>query len=206
MKRRAFLAATAAPLLAAAVPRSIRAARSGGGVVALVTADLESHLVAVDADSGRVLKRISTAPGPRSVESSGFGQALVAHTAHGRLSLVDTARLEVVTEIGGLREPRYTAMHPAERLAYVSDSRRRASRSSTSRATSSSGRSPSPARRGTSPSARTAGCSGSRSAARRHGLRSSTPPTLAARSSAAPLPRRSSHTTSSGLRAASRCG
>ena len=51
MKRRAFLVAAAAPLVAAAVPRSTRAARSGGGVVALVTADLESHLVAVDADS-----------------------------------------------------------------------------------------------------------------------------------------------------------
>jgi DNA-binding beta-propeller fold protein YncE len=123
MKRRAFLAAAAAPLVAAAVPGTTRAARSGGGVAALVTADLESHLVAVDADSGRVLKRIATAPGPRSIEANDFGQALVAHTAHGRLSLVDAARLEVVVEIGGLREPRYTAMHPAERLAYVSDSK-----------------------------------------------------------------------------------
>ena len=35
-------------------------------------------------------------PGPRSVEASVFGQALVAHTAHGRLSLLDTATLEVV--------------------------------------------------------------------------------------------------------------
>jgi DNA-binding beta-propeller fold protein YncE len=126
MKRRAFLAAAAAPLVAAAVPGSMRAAPSGGGVVALVTADLESHLVAVEAGSGRIVKRIATAPGPRSIEANGFGQALVAHTAHGRLSLVDNARLAVVGEIGGLREPRYAAMHPAERLAYVSDSKLRA--------------------------------------------------------------------------------
>ena len=124
MKRRAFLAAAAAPFAAAALPKVAAASRQGGGVVALVTADLESHLVAVDAGSGRVLERIPTAPGPRSVESNVFGQALVAHTAHGRLSLVDAARLVVVATIGGLREPRYTAMHRAEQLAYVSDSRR----------------------------------------------------------------------------------
>ena len=124
MKRRAFLVAAAAPLVVTAVARPTLAARSGGGVVALVTADLESHLVAVDVDSGRILERIPTAPGPRSVEAGVFGQALVAHTAHGRLSIVDTARLVVVEEIGGLGEPRYTAMHPSERLAYVSDSKR----------------------------------------------------------------------------------
>jgi len=125
MKRRAFLAAAAAPLVAAAVPRSMHAARSGGGVVALATADLESHLVAVSADSGLVLKRIATAPGPRSIEAGSFGQALVAHTGHGRLTVFDTADLGVVGEIGGLGEPRYAAMHPSERLAYVSDSKRR---------------------------------------------------------------------------------
>ena len=47
MRRRAFLAAAAAPLVAAAIPPSLVAARVGGGVVALVTADLESHAAAV---------------------------------------------------------------------------------------------------------------------------------------------------------------
>ena len=92
--------------------------------MALVTADLESHLVAVDADSGRVLKRISTSPGPRSVECerlrTGPRRPYGVRQAQPRRR----ARLEVVAEIGGLREPRYTAMHPAEPLAYVSDSRR----------------------------------------------------------------------------------
>ena len=90
-----------------------------------MTADVESHLVAVSADSGRILKRIATAPGPRSIEAGSFGQAVVAHTAHGLLTVVDTGRLDVVGEIGGLGEPRYTAMHPSEELAYVSDSKRR---------------------------------------------------------------------------------
>ena len=57
MKRRAFLAA-AGPLVAMAVPDRLLAAVAGGGVVAVVTADLESHLVAVDTTSGRIVKRI----------------------------------------------------------------------------------------------------------------------------------------------------
>ena len=80
MKRRAFLVAAAAPLVAGAVPERLLAAVAGGGVVAVVTADLESHLVAVDTSSGRIVKRIPVSPGPRSIESNGFGQALVAHT------------------------------------------------------------------------------------------------------------------------------
>ena len=48
MNRRSFLVAAAAPLVAAARAALLRAATAGGGAVALVTADLESHLVAVD--------------------------------------------------------------------------------------------------------------------------------------------------------------
>jgi hypothetical protein len=103
MKRRAFLVAAAAPLVAAAVPRSLQAARAGGGVVALATADLESHLVAVSPTRASILKRIATAPGQRSIEAGRFGQALVAHTGHGRLTVVDTADLDVLGEIGGPR-------------------------------------------------------------------------------------------------------
>ena len=89
-----------------------------------MTADLESHLVAVDTSSGRIVKRIPVSPGPRSIESNGFGQALVAHTAFGRVSILDAATLTVVGQVAGLGEPRYTAMHPTERLAYVSESKR----------------------------------------------------------------------------------
>jgi len=124
MKRRDFLFAAAAPLVAAAAPERLLAAMAGGGVVALVTADLESHVVAVDTGSGRVVKRIPVSPGPRSIESSGFGQAVVAHTAHDRVSILDAATLTVSGQLAGLGEPRYTAMHPTEKLAYVSESKR----------------------------------------------------------------------------------
>ncbi len=124
MKRRSFLAAAAAPLVTAAFPRALTAATNGGGVVALVTADLESRVVAVDTSSGRIVKRIPTVRGPRSIEGNVFGQALVAHTSLGRVSILDTATLTVTGELGGLGEPRYTAMHPSERIAYVSDSKR----------------------------------------------------------------------------------
>lgn len=124
MNRRSFLVMAAAPAVAAALPRPLLATPKGGGTVALVTADLEAHIVAIDTATGRILKRIQTVPGPRSIESNGFGQALVAHTIRGRLSVIDVATLRVEGEIGGLGEPRYTAMHPFERIAFVSDSKR----------------------------------------------------------------------------------
>ena len=64
VKRRQLLAGA---LLVAADPARALATATGGGVVALVTADLESHVAALDVSSGRVVKRIRTAPGPRSV-------------------------------------------------------------------------------------------------------------------------------------------
>lgn len=124
MNRRAFLAAAvAAPAALVAAPRSPLAARVGGGAVALVTADLEAHLVAIDLSTGRVVERIRTEPGPRSIESSPFGTAVVAHTTRGRISIVDVATLTVRGVIADLGEPRYTAVHPADPLAYVTDSR-----------------------------------------------------------------------------------
>src|SRR5437763_9382575 len=116
MNRREFVLGAAALALA---PREVaRAAGGGAHAVALVTADLESRLVAVDLSSGRVRSNVRTAASPSSIETVG-GTAVVAHAAEGAVSLVRGATLEVVHVLRGFAEPRYTAGHPAGRHAFV---------------------------------------------------------------------------------------
>jgi hypothetical protein len=119
MDRRAFIAGTAALVIA---PRAL--ARLGSGVeVALVTADLESRLVAVDLDGGRVHRYVRTLPKPRSIEAVG-PMAVVAHSEIGALTLVRGSTLAVEHVLHGFGEPRYTAGHPDGRHAYVTDAKR----------------------------------------------------------------------------------
>src|SRR6266508_2848572 len=91
--------------------------------VALVTADLESRLVAVDLASGRIQRYVDTLPKPRGIETVG-GMAVVAHSELGAISLVRGETLEVVRVLRGFGEPRYTAAHPDGRHAYVTDAER----------------------------------------------------------------------------------
>jgi hypothetical protein len=108
MDRRAFvLAAAAAPFALRELP------------VALVTADTEAHIVAVDLLTGLVRKRIPTRPGPRSIERVG-ASAVVAHTAVGEVSIV--RGLAVRHVLDGFVEPRYTASARDGRHAFVTDS------------------------------------------------------------------------------------
>jgi DNA-binding beta-propeller fold protein YncE len=117
MDRRTFLMGLAA------VPLGLRVGR-GARARALVTADLESRLVALDVRSGAVLAHVPTLPGPRSIEAvAGGSTALVCHTQHGAVSLIDARTLKVVRELGGFSEPRYTAAAPDGRHAYVSDAK-----------------------------------------------------------------------------------
>ena len=119
MDRRDFLVGAAA---LAAAPH----ARLGGGTpLALVTADLEAHIVAVDLDTGGVHRRIASPAWPRSIEAVGDGLALVAHTEIGGLTLLDAATYELAPIAGTLDAPRYTAAHPRLPIAYVTDSARR---------------------------------------------------------------------------------
>lgn len=117
MNRRDFLAGTAALALA---PRELLTAPRR---VALVTADLEAHVVAVDLATGRVLKRIATHGYPRSIETVG-ARAVVCHSELGIVSVLDGRSLAVVHVLGGFGEPRYTAAHPDGRHAYVTDAER----------------------------------------------------------------------------------
>ncbi len=122
MDRRRFLVAGAAAPLALAFEPLARAAPRAGSPVALVTADLESHVVVFGLPDGPVLRRIATRPGPRSIESGGHPLAVVAHTQHGVVSLLGGSPLDVWKELDEFAEPRYTAVHPSGALAYVTDS------------------------------------------------------------------------------------
>src|SRR5829696_7803393 len=120
MDRRGFLLGAAAAL--ATAPRA--AARMLGGVpVALVTADLESRIVAVDLTDGRVHRRVPTLPYPRSIEAVGE-HAIVTHPEIGAVSVVDARTLRVRHVIHGFGEPRYTAGHRDGRHAFVTDAAR----------------------------------------------------------------------------------
>jgi DNA-binding beta-propeller fold protein YncE len=119
--RCAFLGAAALAL--AAGPTALARTR-GGTPLALVTADLESSIAAVELSSGRIARRVATLSDPRSIESLAGRAAVVAHTAGGALSLVDGRSLEVWRVIRGLGAPRYTAASPDGRHAYVTDSAR----------------------------------------------------------------------------------
>ena len=119
MDRRAFVVASASLLVA---PRAF-ARGLGGTEVALVTADLESRLVAVDLATGRVVRHVSTLAKPRSIEAVGH-MAVVAHSELGVVSLVHAPTLRVAHVLRGFGEPRYTAGHPDGRHAYVSDAKR----------------------------------------------------------------------------------
>ena len=119
MDRRAFIVGAAALALA---PRGL-AEIDAGRAVALVTADLESRLVVVDLETGRVHRYVPTLPRPRSIETVG-SRAVVAHSEIGVVSIVRPSSLSVTHVLRGFGEPRYTAGHPDGRHAYVSDAKR----------------------------------------------------------------------------------
>ena len=120
MNRRAFLAGAAGTVL---LPRAALARAARPDLLALVTADLESHVVVFDLRRNVVLERISTARFPRSIETVG-GRAVVAHSDIGLVSVIDGARLRVAHVLDGFGEPRYVAAHPDGRHAYVTDAAR----------------------------------------------------------------------------------
>jgi DNA-binding beta-propeller fold protein YncE len=124
MNRREFVvAAAAAPFLLRSGDALARLA--GGTPYALVTADTEAHVAVVYLTAPKVVRRIPTLAGPRSIESDRRGRfAVVAHTAGGAVSILDGWKLEVRHVLHGFSEPRYTAISPDGRHAFVSDSKR----------------------------------------------------------------------------------
>ena len=88
--------------------------------MALVTADLEEHVAAVEIGTGRILKRIPTLAGPRAIDTPRIMTAVVAHTSEGAISILDAVTLKVRRVLRGFAEPRYVAS--AFGYTYVTDS------------------------------------------------------------------------------------
>jgi hypothetical protein len=118
INRREFIAAGLLSLPA------LRACGAGAGAspLALATADTESHVVVLSPLSGRVVQRLRTVAGPRSIEGRAGVIAVCAHTQLGKVSLIEREgdRVRVRRVLGGFSEPRYTAL--AGRFAFVTDS------------------------------------------------------------------------------------
>jgi DNA-binding beta-propeller fold protein YncE len=123
-RRRFLLNVAAVPILLRDDPAAL-AARLGGVPFALVTADEEAHVVVVHLmDAGASVDRvIPTLPGPRSIQMVGT-TAVVAHTQHGSVTLLDGTTLRIRRVLRGFGEPRYTAGSRDGRYAYISDSLR----------------------------------------------------------------------------------
>ncbi|MEA2126463.1 MAG: hypothetical protein QOI80_3245, partial [Solirubrobacteraceae bacterium] len=115
MRRRDFVVLSAGSLLT-------RGCGTAGATVVLVTADTESHVAVVTPTSGRVRARVATREGPRSIEAAPGARAVVAHTTEGVVTLLEGRPPRVRRVLHGFTAPRYTAIHPGGRWAYVSDS------------------------------------------------------------------------------------
>jgi DNA-binding beta-propeller fold protein YncE len=120
--RRDFVirAGTASLLLSRAQALARSSVRSP---LALVTADEEAHVAAVDPRTGQIVQRLRTAAGPRSIEGVAGRAAVVAHTTEGKISLLHASPLQVRRVLEGFAEPRYAAARKDGRYAYVTDSK-----------------------------------------------------------------------------------
>ena len=117
LDRRAFVGLGLAALPALAGWR----APAGREPLALATADTEAHVVVVGLARGQVQRRVATVEDPRSIESGPGGHVVVAHPAAGAVSLLTTRPVRVRRVLRGLGAPRYTALAPDGRHAFVSD-------------------------------------------------------------------------------------
>ena len=172
MDRREFLAAAAAPLVLGVVPPAF-ARRSAALRFALVTADLESSIVAVGLPSGRIVPPLAHARRPAQHRVDRRHRRDRRSHQLGPVSL-DRLSLSPSTRSEARSRRRATPRSPTTCASPMSPTRHaRRWRSSTCVPAGSSGGSRSAARRGTSRSTCSVGGSGSCSAARAPRSRSS---------------------------------
>jgi hypothetical protein len=105
-----------------AVPAS-NAARLGGAPVALVTAETQNQLIAVELPSGRIMRRLPMPADPQNVEADN-NAAVVVGTRGAAATIVDVRRLRIRRVIHGFGSPHIAALSPGGRYAYVTDDAR----------------------------------------------------------------------------------
>ena len=106
-----------------ALPSGAVARSARGGPVALVTAETENELIAVDPRSGRVLRRVSLPADPEYVGVSGDTVVAVSGRA-GAVSLLRWPSLGPMRILRGFGQPHLVAFSPDGRWAYVTDDQR----------------------------------------------------------------------------------
>ena len=121
MNRREFLVAgvSLAPLAGCGRLLPVVAAREP---VALVTADTEAHVAVVSLGTHRVVRRVRTIEGPRSIQSGPGSTAVVGHSAAGAVTLLEGRPPRVRRVLRGFSQPRYSVFAPDGRHAFVTDS------------------------------------------------------------------------------------
>jgi DNA-binding beta-propeller fold protein YncE len=110
-------------LLAVMAVPGAHAASKGGVPVALVSAEAQNQLVAVELPSGRVLQRLHMPADPQNVVAS-QAVAVVVSTRAGAVTLVEPRRLSVTRIFRGFASPHIPALSPRGRYAYVTDDAR----------------------------------------------------------------------------------
>jgi DNA-binding beta-propeller fold protein YncE len=105
---------------------SASARETGGTPVALLTAEQQNQLVAVELPTGKVLRRVSLPAEPQNVAALvGRARTVVVVSARARaVSLLDERKLNVRKVIRGFAAPHIVAISPFGKWAYVTDDAR----------------------------------------------------------------------------------
>ena len=108
-------------MAALALVTSASASRAGGNAVALVTAERQNRLLAVELSSGKVLRRVSLPADPQNVIGGPGTTTVVVSPAAGAVSLLDWRSLKTIRVFRGFASPHIAAFHPSGEWAFVTD-------------------------------------------------------------------------------------
>ncbi|MGB2875067.1 MAG: YncE family protein [Gaiellaceae bacterium] len=104
------------------LPAASRAA-AGRGPIALVTAESQNQLLAIDVDSGRIIRRLAMPADPENVEAYA-GEAAVVSARGGAVTLLNPHTLSVWRVLRGFGSPHIAAFTPGGDYLYVTDDAR----------------------------------------------------------------------------------